>query len=535
MTERKRIGKYEIAEQIGVGGFGTVFKAWDPFIQRWVAVKTCSASDREATQRFFREAQLAGALQHPNITLIFDFGVEGESPYFVQEFLSGADLDELLTAHSLSLQAVLAILIQVCNGLDFAHSKGIIHRDIKPANIRVLEDGTVKIMDFGIAKNLQAESRLTQTGVALGTAGYLAPEQLAGKPLDQRTDLFSLGILAYELVAGARPFVGPNLSNVIYQILHQDPVPPRKKNAQCPERLQRAILKALAKKPEDRFASVREFGQELKEVLMDLTGRPSERRDTTTDVVRQELSRLGRSSPPPTPTTAGPIEARPFERLPGETSATAPPPPTPARHRRRIGVILGAAVLLAVGGWLATGGGGLGGLFAPPTPTPVPPTPTPRPTATPTAVPTAVPPVSVELFVVPVSDIEVDGRALGKVQTRTIELAPGTHHVRQSIEGYKEVVHTIEVTQAGQSIPLRLPPYGVLTVIADFGVKTRGAKVTYGGRELGEVGARSFKVEAGTSTLVVTWPDGGRFEETIAVPADGSVTRTVRPGPAAPR
>ena len=193
---------------------------------------------------------------------------------------------------------MLAILIQVCSGLEFAHSRGIIHRDIKPANIRVLEDGTVKIMDFGIAKSLQAESRLTQTGVALGTAGYLAPEQLAGKALDQRTDLFSIGILAYELVAGTRPFVGPNLSNVIYQILHQDPVPPRKKNPRCPERLERAILKALAKKPDDRFGSVREFGQELKEVLQDLTGKVSaERRDTTTDVVREELSRLGRQPP----------------------------------------------------------------------------------------------------------------------------------------------------------------------------------------------------------------------------------------------
>ncbi|HPC83878.1 MAG TPA: serine/threonine-protein kinase [Thermoanaerobaculaceae bacterium] len=534
MGERRRIGKYEIAEQIGVGGFGTVYKAWDPFIQRWVAVKTCSASDREATQRFFREAQLAGALQHPNITLIFDFGVEGESPYFVQEFLSGADLDELLANHSLSLQAVLAILIQVCSGLEFAHSRGIIHRDIKPANIRVLEDGTVKIMDFGIAKNLQAESRLTQTGVALGTAGYLAPEQLAGKPLDQRTDLFSLGILAYELVTGTRPFVGPNLSNVIYQILHQDPVPPRKKNPECPERLQRAILKALAKKPEDRFDSVRDFAQELKQVLMDLTGKPSERRDTTTDVVRQELSRLGKPAPSRTGATAAPLEARPFERLPGETAATAAPPSLPVRRRRwLLPLVLGAAAALAVGGWLVTGGGGLSGVFArpTPTPTPIPPTPTPLPAPTATPVPTAVPLLDVELFVYPVSDIEIDGRPLGKVQTRTVQLAPGTHTVRQVIEGYKDVVHTIEVTTAGQSVRLRLPPFGVLRVLPDFGVKTRGARILYGGRDLGGFRERPFKVEAGTFPLVVEWSDGSRFEESITVPADGSVTRTVRPTP----
>ena len=243
MTTAKRVGKYEIAEQIGVGGFGVVYKAWDPFIQRWVALKTCSATDPEATQRFFREAQLAGALQHPNITLIYDFGVEGKTPYFVQEFLSGTDLDDLLASRTVTLDGMLAILLQVCSGLDYAHSRGIVHRDIKPANVRVLEDGIIKIMDFGIAKSMEAESRLTQTGVALGTAGYLAPEQLSGKPLDPRTDLFSLGVMAYEMVTGVRPFSGPNLSNVIYQILNQDPVPPRQRNAACPERLERRSSK----------------------------------------------------------------------------------------------------------------------------------------------------------------------------------------------------------------------------------------------------------------------------------------------------
>src|SRR3972149_134815 len=244
MTSATRVGKYEIAEQIGVGGFGTVYKAWDPFIQRWVALKTCSATDAEATQRFFREAQLAGALQHPNITLIYDFGIDGKTPYFVQEFLSGTDLDDLLASRTVTLDGMLAILLQVCSGLDYAHSRGIVHRDIKPANVRVLEDGTIKIMDFGIAKSMEAESRLTQTGVALGTAGYLAPEQLSGKPLDPRTDLFSLGVMAYEMVTGVRPVSGPHLSNVIYQILNQDPVPPRRRNAACPGRLHTAVPQA---------------------------------------------------------------------------------------------------------------------------------------------------------------------------------------------------------------------------------------------------------------------------------------------------
>jgi hypothetical protein len=291
MTTLKRVGKYEIAEQIGVGGFGVVYKAWDPYIQRWVALKVCSASEEEATQRFFREAQLAGALQHPNITLIYDFGIEEGTPFFVQEFLSGEDLDDILERTRPTLEASLGILQQVCTGLEFAHSRGIIHRDIKPANIRVLEDGTVKIMDFGIAKSLQAESRLTQTGVALGTAGYLAPEQLAGKPIDARTDLFSLGVMAYELITGLRPFTGPNLSNVIYQILHQPPNPPRKINPDCPERLEHAILKALAKDPGKRYSSVRAFGEDLRDIQASFSRRtPSGRVHTATGVVREELS-----------------------------------------------------------------------------------------------------------------------------------------------------------------------------------------------------------------------------------------------------
>ena len=354
MTTGKRIGKYEIAEQIGVGGFGIVYKAWDPFIQRWVAVKSCNATDSEATQRFFREAQLAGALQHPNITLIFDFGMDGKTPYFVQEFLSGTDLDKVLETRTLTIEGVLAILLQVCAGLEFAHSRGIVHRDIKPANVRVLEDGTVKIMDFGIAKSLEAESRLTQTGVALGTAGYLAPEQLSGKPLDPRTDLFSLGAMAYEMVTGVRPFTGPNLSNVIYQILNQEPVALRQRNAACPERLERAILKALAKDPADRYANVREFAADLKDVLADLPRRGTSRQsETTTAMVREELARIARlpraSSPPRPSLRSSPSTASPPTRSTPicRDRGTAPRSPPPFASRRRAPVRGGSSPALA--------------------------------------------------------------------------------------------------------------------------------------------------------------------------------------------
>ncbi|MBZ5589211.1 MAG: serine/threonine protein kinase [Acidobacteriia bacterium] len=530
MATGKRIGKYEIAEQIGVGGFGIVYKAWDPFIQRWVALKTCNASEPEATQRFFREAQLAGALQHPNITLIFDFGIEGQTPYFVQEFLSGTDLDEVMEARRPSLEGVLAILLQVCAGLDFAHSRGIVHRDIKPANVRVLEDGTVKIMDFGIAKSLEGESRLTQTGVALGTAGYLAPEQLSGKALDPRTDLFSLGVMAYEMVTGVRPFTGPNLSNVIYQILNQDPLPPRQRNAACPERLDRAILKALAKNPGDRYATVREFAHDLKEVLTALPRRSPQRgAETTTAMVREELARLS-TLPREQLTAATQLAARPLDVL-----STASVPPDGGRPRRRAIIVAGAVVALAAAAsawWFLVGPGATAASRGITTgdfkPTALAAFPTPVLSAVPTAVPTPAS-VEVELFVDPPADVTVDAQALGRVQSSQVSLTLGKHSFTQRIPGYREETQEIEVTQEGQKVALRLPPFGIISVLNDFNVPVHGTKVYLDDKMLGALPVRDRKVAAGSHEIKVTWPDGSEYREVTDVGAASSVTRVVRP------
>ncbi len=529
----KRIGKYEIVEQIGMGGFGVVYKAWDPFIQRWVALKTCTASDEEATKRFFREAQLAGALQHPNITLIFDFGVEDATPYFVQEFLSGTDLDELLKQQRLSLAGILGILVQACTGLEFAHSRGIVHRDIKPANVRVLEDGSVKIMDFGIAKLMESDSRLTQTGVALGTAGYLSPEQLTGKPLDARTDIFSVGVMAYELVTGVRPFAGPNISNVIYQILNQDPLPPRRRNPSCPELLETAVLRCLAKDPERRYATVRDLSADLKRVLASL---PSTTKETTsTGAVRDELSRTS-WGPEQAVTAPTELAARPLQRLPGDA-----PAPSPARRRRRTVLVAAAAAVVALGalGWgllagrrSAPGGGDTGQDF-PPTPPSLPsPTfaalvlPTPEPTAAPTPAPA---PVAVDLFVDPPSLVEIDGRSVGKVQFVTVNLSLGRHRIRQVIEGYRDTTTEVEVTPSTRRLNLTLPPFGLLTVLQDLGQPTAGVRIFLDGEELGGLPAMERKVAAGDRALRVIWPDGRVFEETITVTAAGHTRLTVWP------
>lgn len=514
-----RIGKYEIAEQIGMGGFGVVYKAWDPYIQRWVALKTCNATDPETTQRFFREAQLAGNLQHPNITMIYDFGVENDTPYFVQEFLSGVDLDELMGKQPLTLQATLAILLQVCAGLEYAHSRGVVHRDIKPANVRVLEDGTVKIMDFGIAKSLQSESRLTQTGVALGTAGYLSPEQLSGKPIDHRSDIFALGVMAYEMVTGVRPFAGPNLSNIIYQILNQDPVPPRQRNKSCPERLEKAILKCLAKDPAKRFANVRDFARELKVVFQELpTLGP--RAETTTAIVRSELARLAGQSPLEI-TSATQLSAAPLEHYPTE-------PVRPARSRMPWPYLLvGAGLVLAGGGYLLFVGGkeqqSVTQVAATPVPRPTPPPPTPTP-------PPVVQTVQVELVVTPPAEVEVDGKPLGRIASSTLSLTPGPHRFRFRIAGFLDRSEEVEVKPEQPRLVFDLPRFGILNVLPDMDVPIRGAEVFLDGKALGSLPLSGRKVAVGEHRVEVTWPDGGRFEALVVVRDTAPTDVVVRPG-----
>jgi serine/threonine protein kinase len=276
-----QVGKYLIEEKVGVGGFGTVYKGRDPFIKRAVAIKTCQSDEEEIKKRFFREAEFAGNLHHRNITTIYDFGVTDDgTPYIVQEFLTGDDLDKLAKKRDpMPLKRKLAILVDVCEGLGYAHTAGIIHRDIKPSNVRILEDGTVKLMDFGIAKSMVSQSTLTQTGITLGTASYLAPEQIRGETLDPRTDIFSLGVLAYELVTGAKPFTGDHISTVLYKIMNEHPAPPSTLVAGLPRSLDAIVLRALEKDRTRRYASCAELKAECAAVLAVLSDIPAP--DTT--------------------------------------------------------------------------------------------------------------------------------------------------------------------------------------------------------------------------------------------------------------
>jgi TonB family protein len=254
-----KIGKYEILGRIGEGGFGIVYKGRDAVLQRYVAVKTCSSRDEKLRRRFFREGQIAAGLQHPNITTVYDLGVERGIPYLVQEFLAGEDLNhKIARQEGLTTLRRLDILVQVARGLEYAHLQGVLHRDIKPANIRILPPGGVKIMDFGIAKLLHEVSDVTTKGVTLGTVGYLAPEQLRGEEVDRRTDIFSFGVLGYELLSYRRPFPGSTFSEVSYRLLNEEPAALGDLAPVYCRAITEMANRCLAKNPADRYESFAE-------------------------------------------------------------------------------------------------------------------------------------------------------------------------------------------------------------------------------------------------------------------------------------
>jgi len=256
----EKIGKYEILERVGSGGFGTVYKGYDPFLKRTVAIKTCTSEEEEFRRRFYREAEIFGSLKHPNITTVHDFGIHEDIPFLVQELLSGEDLTAVIQrSDPLPVEIKVSYLVQISRALEHAHSLGVIHRDIKPGNIRLLEDGSVKVMDFGIAKLAHLETQLTRSGVMVGTASYLSPEQIGEEDLDHRCDIFSFGVVAFELLVYERPFSGSTISSLVYEILHKDPRPITEAWPECPGELAELVMSCLARKREDRPSSFREI------------------------------------------------------------------------------------------------------------------------------------------------------------------------------------------------------------------------------------------------------------------------------------
>ena len=268
------IDKYEILDKIGSGGFAIVYKGYDPHIKRLLAIKVCYSQDEETRGRFHREAEVAGQLEHRNITQVHAFGFHEQMPYLVEEYLTGEDLAHLIRrGEPDTIHEKIDILLQVAGGLDYAHSRGVIHRDIKPANIRLLDDGRVKIMDFGTAKFADIDSQLTQTGMTLGTVAYLSPERLLGEDRGSAaSDIFSFGVLAYELLSNERPFPGKSIPQLIDQVLNGEPVPLLESFPECPRRLAEIVHQCLAAKSQGRYVSCGEIIRELEELRLTISG-----------------------------------------------------------------------------------------------------------------------------------------------------------------------------------------------------------------------------------------------------------------------
>lgn len=268
MVNQKKIGRYEVVSIMGQGAMGTVYKAADPVIERVVAIKTInldlSKEERaEFEERFYREAKSAGRLNHPNIVTIYDVGETEDAAYIAMEFIEGQSLRDLLDSGVvLPLKRICQIAVQIANALNYAHENGVVHRDIKPANIMIARGNDAKIMDFGIA--LIPSGSRTQAGTVLGSPKYMAPEQVVGKAADGRADIFSLGVVLYEMLTGSSPFNGDNLSAIMYKILNEDPARPSKLNARVPPIFDRIVARALAKRPEDRYQNAKEFSRELR-------------------------------------------------------------------------------------------------------------------------------------------------------------------------------------------------------------------------------------------------------------------------------
>ena len=269
-TEPAQLGRYVIQSELGRGAMGVVYKATDSVLERPVAVKTVNITlEREYAdkyeKRFYQEAKAAGSLNHPNIVTIHDVGKSGDVVFMAMEYIEGVELRTLIgEGKPLRIAQALSIAAQVAEGLAFAHQRGVVHRDIKPANIMVVANGPVKITDFGIAR-MRGSGDLTQTGMLLGSPKYMSPEQVIGKRADHRSDIFSLGVILYEMLCGVAPFNGENVTALMYQIVNFVPPPPSGVNSGVPEMLDLIAAKMLAKPLEERYQEAAEVARDLRE------------------------------------------------------------------------------------------------------------------------------------------------------------------------------------------------------------------------------------------------------------------------------
>src|SRR5436190_962192 len=269
------IGRYQVQESIGYGAMGAVYKAFDPLIKRTLAIKTIrldiprqSPQYKSFIERFYHEARISGTLSHPNIVTLFDIAEAGGLPSLAMEFVEGETISSILERGlRFKPEKVIGLVSQVASAIDYAHTKGVIHRDIKPSNLILFDTDRVKVTDFGIAKLVDAE--MTQSGTLLGTPSYMSPEQAMGDKLDGRSDIFSLGVCAFEMLSGEQPFPGTNVTSILYKLVHVDPIEPAnlEMNGLVPQKWHEVFSRVLAKKPDDRYQTANDFVQDLEYCL----------------------------------------------------------------------------------------------------------------------------------------------------------------------------------------------------------------------------------------------------------------------------
>lgn len=358
-----QFGRYRVVRELGRGAMGVVYEAEDESLLRHVAVKAMLLADDPEERalheaRFRQEGKAAGSLSHPNIVTIYDMGREGDWLYIAMELVHGEELRSQMNRGPLPLRAALKIVSQVASALAAAHARGIVHRDVKPANIMVLPGDKAKIMDFGVAR-MQASEVKTQTGMMLGSPKYMAPEQVEGHGVDHRSDIFSLGSVLYEAVAGVAPFQGKDIGALLMDIMRADPPSPGRFNAAIPPELDRVILKALRRSRDERYQDAQQLADDL-EACARLLADGTEPESTTFSgsaslaaTIAKANSEATTVARPPSGlrVAAGFDASKALQRIAAEAQRTAPPA-KPAVDWRW-GAAFAAAVVAAA--WIAAG------------------------------------------------------------------------------------------------------------------------------------------------------------------------------------